>query len=160
MSKSTRPLAGASQKKYFRELFGAQEGVTPEAAAQLLAACEAEIAQVRVRLPLPERGSAEEKAPSKPVTVKPAKARAVAAGEPSREAFDPFAFSLVVVMTKGGASALNEKLSAITDASDLRAIAKAQHVGVPPDLVDPAAIRHALIEGTERRIADRRAAAS
>ncbi len=160
MSKSTRPLAGASQKKYFRELFGAQDGVTPEAAAQLLAACEAEIAQVRVRLPIPERGPAQEKAPSKPVTVKTSKARAAAPDELARAAFDPFAFSLVVVMTKGGATALNEKLSAISDADDLRAIAKAQHVGVPADLIDPAAIRNALIEGTERRIADRRAAAS
>lgn len=149
MTKATRPLSGASQKKYFRELIGAQEGVPPEAAARLLDACETEIAQVRVRLPIPGRGT-----PGKPTTGKKGAAHGGAA------AFDPFAFSLVVVMTKGGAAALIEKLATIADAGHLHAIAKAQHVGVPPELTDAAAIRAALIEGTERRIADRRAAAS
>ncbi len=56
MGKSTRTLSGASQAKYFRDLFAATDGLTQQAASNLIAACENEIAQVGVRTGNLKRG--------------------------------------------------------------------------------------------------------
>ncbi len=148
MGKATRSLSGASQKKYFRDLIGSVDGVTPEAAAALTGACEREIAQVRVRLPIPERGkkskSAPKSAPATPAAV---------------SSFDPFAFSVVVVVTKEGRDGLARKLAAI-DVDDLKALAKAQHVALPDGDLTTDELRAAIVEGALQRIANRKAAAS
>jgi chemotaxis response regulator CheB len=156
MTKGTRALSGAGQAKYFRELLAADAGLTPEIQARLLETLESEVSQVRVRLPLPERGSKTAK--SRPTA--PNNAAAPEPLAPVAKPFDPYAFSLVVVLTKGGPQALDDMLSAIPDPAHLKAIAKAQHINVPAGETDPAALRLALIAGTEQRIADRRAAAS
>ena len=52
MGKTTKPIAGPSQRKYFRDLFRCDPGVSDEAAARLSETCCSEIAQIRVRLPL------------------------------------------------------------------------------------------------------------
>jgi len=75
------------------------------------------------------------------------------------KAFDPYAFSLVVVLTKEGPDALRDRLAEIAEA-DLKALAKAQHVSLAAGLGSAAELREAIVSGTERRIADRRAAAS
>ncbi len=76
---------------------------------------------------------------------------------PEAKPFDPFAFSLVVVLTKDGRDGLMQELEAIESEADLRALAKAQHIPIPADLD---AVRSAITVGTAERIADRRAAAS
>jgi hypothetical protein len=155
MGKTTRPLSGPAQKKYFRELFQSTDGVSPEAAATLTSACEREIAQVRVRLPVPERSK-------KAASGKSAKAQTASApaGADTAPAFDPFAFSVVVVVTKEGRDGLAQKLSEITSAADLTALAKAQHVALPQGDLSAAELRAAIIEGALQRIANRKAAAS
>ena len=150
MAKSTRTLSGQSQRKFFRELFRADPGVAPEAATRLTEACAAEIANVRVRLPLVVRRSAKGAVPVAPK---------VAAGEVGDD-FDPHAFSLVVILRKGGKDGLLSRLAGVGDVAQLRAIAKAQHVAVDPALVDREGILAAIIAGTERRVADRQAAGS
>lgn len=191
MGKATRSLSGASQKKYFRDLLSAEEGVSPEARKHILAATEREIAHVRVRLPIPERhkgngaagpeatdgvgaletlpdGSAGDEGQARgPCAIRPGAAceEHAAGGEteqPSepQPAFDPFAFSVVVVRTKEGRDGLLSRLARIEGAEDLLRLARAQHIAVPAGLEDAAAIRAAILEGTEARIANRRAAAS
>ena len=150
MSKSTRALSGQSQRKFFRELFRAETGVTPEAATRLTEACAAEIASIRARLPLVVRRSAKGAAPD---THKPAASEVA-------DDFDPPAFSLVVILRKGGKDGLLSRLAGISEIAQLRSIAKAQHVSVDSALEDRDAILAAIIAGTERRVADRQAAAS
>ena len=158
MGKATRSLSGASQKKYFRDLIGSLEGIPPDAAATLTIACESEIAQVRVRLPIPERGK-KGKPAQKPSA--PSPTDSVAPPEPTPEAgFDPFAFSVVVVLTKEGPEGLTRKLQEIATTADLRALAKAQHVSLPDGDLTAAELRAAIVEGALQRIANRKAAAS
>ncbi len=160
MGKATRSLSGASQKKYFRELLRATDGLTPEAAETLADACEREIAQVRVRLPIPERGK---KAKPAAKTSTPAAHTASPAAEippPAATAFDPFAFSVVVVVTKEGREGLARKLQDIAAIDDLKALAKAQHVAVPDGDLTADALRAAIVEGALQRVANRKAAAS
>lgn len=152
MGKATRSLSGASQKKYFRDLIGSIDGVTAETASALTGACEREIAQVRVRLPIPERGKTSKAAQKKlgPQTTN--------STEPAA-AFDPFAFSVVVVVTKEGREGLAQKLASIGP-DDLKSLAKAQHVALPEGDLSTDDLRAAIVEGALQRIANRKAAAS
>lgn len=168
MSKKTRQLSGASQKKYFRDLFRSEEGITAEAADRLVAFCTDEIAHIRVRLPLAVRrpltvagvavAAAVAKAPAETsVTAEVGVAAVAAVDEPE---FDPHAFSLIVMLRKAGKSGLAAKLTELGDIDRLKAIAKAQHVSLDAVDGDLAAIVMAIVEGTERRLAHRQAAAS
>ena len=156
MAKNTRPIAGQSQRKYFRDLFRADPGVTSEAAERLTEICVKELAQIRVRLPLvvrrPLKVMVGDAAASKTTGVPPAPKPAAA--------FDPHAFSLIVVMRKGGKDALLAKLAEVPDIAQLQAIAKAQHVALEGEPSSRDGILEALVAGTERRIAHREAAAS
>lgn len=78
--------------------------------------------------------------------------------------FDPFAFSLIVVLRREGREGLLSRLKSVGDAARLRQIAKAQHVSVrladdvDADEIDALCLE--IIAGTERRVAHREAAAS
>jgi hypothetical protein len=164
MAKNTRPLSGAIQRKYFRDLLRSDAGVTTEAVERLTEICVKEIAQIRVRLPLAVRKPAK---PSVATAVREAEANVTAsttisppAPAPASAEFDPHAFSLIVIFRKGGKDALLAKLDEVSDVDRLRAIAKAQHVSLDGELADRKDVLAALIEGTERRIAHRQAAAS
>ncbi len=159
MGKATRSLSGASQKKYVRDLVGSIDGITPEAAAAITSACEREIAQIRVRLPIPERGKSAKSA-KKNAGTEPARADSGAASTaPATPEFDPFAFSVVVVVTKEGREGLARKLATIGP-DDLKALAKAQHVAIPEGDLSTEDLRAAIVEGALQRIANRKAAAS
>jgi hypothetical protein len=160
MGKATRSLSGASQKKYFRDLVGSIEGIPAEAAEALTGACEREISQVRVRLPVPDRGKNAKSRTRKTGAAAAGQESAAAAPPSSEAAFDPFAFSVVVVVTKEGREGLAKRLSAITSGADLRALAKAQHVAIPAGELTDGELRDAIIEGALQRIANRKAAAS
>lgn len=158
MGKATRPLSGAGQKKYFRDLIQSTEGVSPNAANSLISICEREIAQIRVRLPIPDRGpkgTAFKKQDS-------AKAPVPVATNPIVDdaAFDPFAFSVVVVVTREGREGLARKLQALTSAIDLHALARAQHLALPDGNLTVDELRTAIVEGALQRVANRKAAAS
>ena len=147
MPKATRPLSGAAKDKYFRELFGAE--LPKEAADRLLQLCKREISQLRVREPIPSRSPAKASAPE------PA-----AAAPEAIDTFDPYAFSLVSFYRRSGRDALMSRLNGITSEAHLRKLAEAQHVMIGPEITDADALRTAIVEGTEQRLADRRAAAS
>ena len=149
MAKSTKTLSGQSQRKFFRELFRTEPGVAPEAAERLTDACADEIAHIRVRLPLVKR---------RPM-VGADKVTAETAEAPAAE-FDPNVFSLIVVLRRGGREVLLAKLTEIGDARRLREIARAQHVAVDAAISDVTALCQAIVAGTEKRVANRQAAAS
>lgn len=92
---------------------------------------------------------------------KPAAAGKSSVPEPTtHEAFDPFAFSVVVMLKRQGPAALMKRLEAIDDPAQLRKIAEAQHLGIDKSLGSARKLREAIVEGAEQRLADRRAAAS
>ena len=74
--------------------------------------------------------------------------------------FDPHAFSAVVVLARQGEKGLRALLTDIKEASHLRQLAEAQHLGVEQTVTGVADLREAIVQGALQRIADRRAAAS
>ncbi len=157
MGRTTKTMSGTGQTKFFRELFRA-DGDVPEMAAERLAAvCEARIAQIRVRtVPLEVKAHTP-----KPATAKAKlEAKTVPASASVTASFDPFAFSVVAMLAKKGKLVLEAKLSEISDTGQLRAIADAQHLGIGAEMVDAGALRAAIVTGAERRMAERKAAAS
>jgi hypothetical protein len=165
MPKNTKALSGPAAQKYMRDLLKADPGVSPDATERLVATCGNEIAQLRVRLPIPIRHKLKlaTPAPAAEPSAAPLAAHSLvakpAAAKPAA-AFDPFAFSAIVVLTKQGPDGLLAKLSAITEPADLKAIAKAQHIALPPSAQTADELRTALVTGTAARIADRQAATS
>ncbi len=85
---------------------------------------------------------------------------ATAAPADAAEAFDPFAFSIVVVLKRQGRAALMQRLEAISSPNHLRTMAAAQHISIDKTITAPKKLREAIVAGAEQRLADRRAAAS
>jgi hypothetical protein len=168
MAKTTKALSGMAKRKYFRDALLAEPAVPPEAAERLAARFDHELTQMRVRnhvslrrpvTPVASHINAAGRAPVAPSLPEPvAPAARQTPGQTS--AFDPHAFSLIVVMTKQGSAGLEKTLAAIEDPEHLRALARAQHVAIDSALDQPSELRAAIIAGTAQRIADRRAAAS
>lgn len=169
-NKKTRPLSGPALRKYVRDLVEADAEIAAEPGRRITETLVREVAEARIRLPIPQRrriaagpaadgrdrviappgaGSAD--------AVKDDQVPAPAAEEP---AFDPYAFSAVAVLTREGRTGLLTRLDGITSVRNLRQLADAQHLAVPAGVEDPAELRTAILAATERRIADRRAAAS
>lgn len=76
------------------------------------------------------------------------------------ENFNPYLFSALVALAKHGRDGLMLRLKDIKSAEHLRAFAEAQHVPVDASLKRTDDIRKAIVAGVERRLADRKAAAS
>jgi hypothetical protein len=74
--------------------------------------------------------------------------------------FDPYSPNVIVVFRTLGRDAALAELHAIEDVECLRLLAREQRLGIASDLADAADIRHAIVAAAERRIANRRAAAS
>lgn len=166
MPKATRTLSGAARDKYFRDLFAAEAELPKAAADRLTRLCTREIAQLRVREPIPYRPPATRKEPppqppqpQPPVSGSKAETGKAASAKDA-PSFDPYAFSLVTTFRRSGRDALLARLNEIDSAANLRKLAEAQHVALPADVTEPAQMREAIIDGTEQRLADRRAAAS
>ena len=141
MAKTSQTEAEQRLKAFFRDSILTEPGMTGEKAEQLADRCVQSIDKV-----LTQRGS-----PINP----PA---AAIANQPPR--FDPFAFSAVSVLARKGRDALLARLGEIASAEHLREFAIAQHIAIDQTLTAADDLRLAIIKGTERRIAARRAAAS
>lgn len=96
----------------------------------------------------------------RPPTVVEQKANDPKANDSKTSAFDPFAFSAMVVLAKTGKDGLMKRLADIRTVEHLRAFADAQHLAVNPTLKRADELRKAIITATEQRLADRKAAAS
>lgn len=82
------------------------------------------------------------------------------AAEEEAEPFDPYSPNVIVVFRTRGRDAALEELHSIDDIERLRLLAREQQLGISSDLVDPTSIRQAIVAAAERRITNRRAAAS
>lgn len=167
-NKKTRPLSGPALRKYVRDLVEADAEIAADPARRITETLVREVAEARIRLPIPQRrrssGTPASDGKDRAITAPgPATETAVpdpAPTPPPEPAFDPYAFSAVAVMTREGRTGLLARLTDITSARNLRQLADAQHLALPAGLEDPAELRTAILAATERRIADRRAAAS
>jgi hypothetical protein len=149
MTKSAQLWPGDKMRDFFRAVFRAEKDVDAALAERLADAC---VARINRMLVIDEKPVG----PSRPVP------RLVpnAGEEPATPGFDPFAFSAVVTLSRRGKDGLLRQLEEINSALDLRQLADAQHLGVDPSITDIDELRTEIVKGAERRIAERRAAAS
>lgn len=168
MVRHTKPLSGGGKDKFLRGLVDGVENVPESARGALKRELTEGILEVRVRraaydrvrAATPRQADEPPAAPSPKLPPAPAPAVTETVAPPSKPVFDPFAFSVVAVLTRKGRDALLETLAAIEAVEDLRSLALAQHLALDPDLASADEIRAAIVAGAERRIAERKAAAS
>jgi hypothetical protein len=144
MAKESQNETEQRLKAFFRDTMLSEPGMTGEKAEQLAARCVQSIDTV-----LTKRGG----------TI-PAAIAAAPVPAPQPSGFDPFAFSAVSVLARKGRDALIARLGEITSPENLREFAIAQHIAIDQTLSHADELRLAIVKGTERRIAARRAAAS
>lgn len=184
----TDPMSRASQisdrkriEAFFREVFRDEAGIAAGAAGTLAESCARRIKRVVVWDDAAAADSAEvplaaaqaltpqnTATPQNDAPMTPAApvlpAEAPTAHEPAppmvAAAFDPYAFSAVVVLTKTGKDGLLKRLAAIDRPEHLKKLAEAQHLAVDASLSSIAELRAAIVKAAEGRIANRRAAAS
>lgn len=160
MAKTTKALSGPAKRKYIRDVLAAERGISAEAAKRLTDRFDSDISQMRVRQHAALRAAMAAKMPARQAAAEPPAEPVAVPPQTPPPMFDPHAFSLIVVLTKQGADGLMGRLLAIEDIDHLRELARAQHIAVDAALADAAAVRAAIVTGTEQRIANRRAAAS
>ena len=151
MARTTKQLSGGAKDKFLRAVAHAATGV-PAAAADRIGDLLAEhVTEVRVRREAWESLSKGDAA-----------GRGRPSGSPDADAppaFDPFQFSAVSVFTRHGHAALADRLAALGSVERLRQLAEAQHLVIDGSIDQPSALCAAIVAATERRIAERRAAA-
>lgn len=170
MARTTKQLSGGGKDKFLRAIVAAEAGIGEDAAERLTATLIDAVTEVRVRREVWEATSkpgpgekglrAKAKPTAAPSTTEPVAPVIGAASTVSASVpFDPFAFSAVAILTKKGKDALAAEFAKIATAEHLRALANAQHLAIDQALGDVVALRDALVTATERRLAERRAAA-
>lgn len=167
---SERPMTKATQiwdknkkQAFFRAHIGRATSIPADDADKLAKALAQAVNMMRVWDQPPEPPPAEPtvEPTAEPVSAVKNKRSAAAEASPASDApFDPFAFSVMVVLAKFGKDALAKRLADITSADDLRALAEAQHLAVNANLKKPEDLRKAIVAATAQRLADRKAAAS
>lgn len=179
MGRTTKQLSGGGKDKFLRALVAAEADLGTEPAGRLVARLSDAITDIRVKREVWDdlgkdqkltkglkgrnaaRAAAASAVASAPATVetpaRPAQADSPAQGSAT---FDPFAFSALAVLTRGGRAALEARVAEIGAAEHLIALAAAQHLGIDRTLTDIGQLRAAIVAATEARLKERRAAAS
>lgn len=169
MAGSAQFWPGPRMRAFFRSILAAEPGVDEKLAERLADRLTKRINRMLVWDPGEVDLPSEEPAARSTVSgtdTKPAKHENAPPDGAESEApkvdatFDPFAFSVVVVLKRQGSSALIKRLESVTSAAHLHQIAVAQHLGVDKHIRSVKKLREAIVAGAEQRLADRRAAAS
>lgn len=169
MAKSTRALSGAAKDAYLKRAIGSDEDIPAPARDRLTAKLRGEIASVSLRsaeaaADKPAVAGLEGSTAAAPVTGFRANFtdahNATPAGPVTCGAFDPYSPNVIVIIRTRGRQAVLDQLGRIDDIDKLRLLAREQQLGIAADLANPDAIRNAIVAAAERRIANRRAAAS
>jgi hypothetical protein len=154
MSKGKQLWPGDEMLAFFRAHIRRETALEGEAAERLAAALTKAVNRMLV-WEMPEEPSEEKQETKKvegPVEAQNRHDRA--------ENFNPYLFSALVALSKHGREGLMTRLQDIKSAENLRAFAEAQHVPVDASLKRTDDIRKAIVAAVERRLADRKAAAS
>lgn len=189
MTKPTQIWPGERMRRFFRAVFGAEPGVDAELAERLAQRTERYVnrlwvwdAEPKDSAGKPSKSIDDSVASSLPESI----AQLTEAGAPwpdtssveeaaceakvaessqdqqteTPAVFDPYAFSVMVVLARQGPDGLHAMLSEIRRPKHLRQLAEAQHISLEPHLKSASDLRNAIVAGAAQRIADRRAAAS
>ncbi len=169
MARTKRVLAGAAKDAFLRRMLASETGLDEETRARLMHRLQDAVALLAIRHQ-PYRDAepaAPEAAPAAetPAAVaelppEPAASCTTTAPAASAEPFDPYSPNVIVVFRTRGRDAVLAELQPIDDVDSLRLLAREQQLGIAADLADACDIRHAIVAAAERRIANRRAAAS
>ncbi len=161
MSNGSQLWQNDRMKAFFRAHVRRETALDEKAAEKLVEALTKAVNFMRVwQVPEePPAPAATVPAPAKP-NAPPAAKSAGKSEAKSEAAFDPYAFSAMVVLSKTGREGLAKKLSEIKGADNLRKFADAQHLGIDRKLTKIDDLRKAILHAAEQRLADRRAAAS
>ncbi|MGE0769761.1 MAG: hypothetical protein AB7L90_25260 [Hyphomicrobiaceae bacterium] len=171
MARPRRLLSGAAKDAYLKRLLASEPGLDEAARERLTRTLQSGIALIARRHDeaparswedaLANRAEATSAQSDSPAT--DADGAASAPAEPAEaptEPFDPYSPNVIVVFRTRGRDAALAELHSIEDVECLRLLAREQQLGIASDLADPAAIRNAIVAAAERRVANRRAAAS
>jgi hypothetical protein len=154
MAKSSKALSGAAKDAYLKRAIRAETDIPAHVRERLAERLRGEIASLALRPkasdpahePAPAIGDGSDDGPR---------------GSAARPAdFDPYSPNVVVVIRTRGRDAVLDALGTIDDVDNLRLLAREQQLGIAPELSRPEEIRAAIVAAAERRIANRRAAAS
>ncbi|MFT3730147.1 MAG: hypothetical protein QM780_01810 [Hyphomicrobium sp.] len=161
MSKGKQLWPGDEMLGFFRAHIRRETTLGGEEAEKLAAALTKAVNRMLVR----EMPADVPEAPAPAVTPKSATVESPATTKTQErhdraENFNPYLFSALVALAKHGRDGLMLRLKDIKSAEHLRAFAEAQHVPVDAALTRTDEIRKAIVAGVERRLADRKAAAS
>lgn len=138
MTKGSKPLWGTSKDAYFRRILRSEPGLGAAATERILRRLQAEVVQVRLRDTAMEAAAPHSEAP----------------------AFDPYSPNVIVVVRTAGRERALAALSQIERVEHLRMLAREQQLSIEAGIESAADIRAAIVSAAERRIANRRAAAS
>ena len=171
MTKGSQIWDGDRKRAFFRAYIQRETSLDAAGAEKLAEALSKAVNMMRVwDLPEPATPAASDSSSSEPTpadktalettTPENKKARHKASPRDAAAPFDPYAFSLMVVLAKTGKDGLAKRLAEIKTAEHLRALAEAQHLAVNTALKKPEDLRKAIVAATAQRLADRKAAAS
>lgn len=173
MANTRRMLSGAAKDAALKRMLAAEPGLDDATRERLMARLQDAISLIGLRQPVrqPTRSSETAKQPP-PVTAAtwtrephpaadaPPEHADSREAEAAREPFDPYSPNVIVVFRTRGREAVLAELEPIDDIECLRLLAREQQLGIASDLADPGDIRQAIVAAAERRVANRRAAAS
>ncbi|WP_414462045.1 hypothetical protein [Hyphomicrobium sp. DY-1] len=157
MSKGKQLWPGDEMLNFFRAHIRRETSLDAEAAEKLAASLTKSVNRMlvwEVPADLPEAAATPPSPPKIESEI------AVQERHDRAENFNPYLFSALVALAKHGRDGLMLRLKDIKSAENLRAFAEAQHVPVDASLKRTDDIRKAIVAGVERRLADRKAAAS
>jgi len=160
MSKGTQLWPGDKMRGFFRAHLRRETSLDDDAVERLVTALNKAVNRMLVW----EMPDATDEEPAVERAGAPFWATGQSQSPPERraeaEAFNPYLFSVIVVLAKYGRDGLLKRLQEIKSADDLRAFAEAQHVPVEATLKRAEDIRKAIVAAAVQRLADRKAAAS
>lgn len=169
MAKSSRTLSGAAKDRYFERVLESEPELDDGTRERLLARLTTDVALVALKAAPRRRTPAAGKASSplangmgctEPRAVRACEPPPVPSNAESDGAFDPYSPNVIVVIRTQGRDAVMAELHGIADVDRLRLLAREQQLGIEPGLSSADEIRSAIVAAAERRIANRRAAAS
>lgn len=157
MAGSTQLWPGPRMRAFFRAILATEPDVDAALADRLAGRCVKAVARMMVwdagpADATPAGASADSSATaSAPASDATTTDELKVAGQDTGGAFEPFAFSIIVVL---------KRLDAIATPEHLHKMAAAQHISVDKSITSTKALREAIADGAEQQLADRRAAAS
>jgi hypothetical protein len=157
MSRKTKVLSGTSQDAYFRRVLLTFPDLPEATRETLLARLRQDVAHLRVRAGATADAVTGERASE--IETEPVAETIETEPTPAIH-FDPFALNVIVTLRQQGRDAALEALNAIADAEHLRLLAREQRLSIDDALASSAELSAAIVTAAERRLANRRAAAS